>query len=648
MVSNNSKANIHSFEYDKENRIRKEEMPVTTTKQKKDSKLRHLEYYDLQETLDRLYANSQSGKVFNNLMPLIVSNENIRLAYRNIKRNSGSGTSGIDRLTIRDIEKIPESKFVGIVRKKLQWYKPQAVRRVEIPKPNGKLRPLGIPTMWDRIVQQCVLQILEPICEAKFHDKSNGFRPNRSAEHAIAQAYALMQKSHLHFVVDIDIKGFFDNVHHAKLIKQMWGLGIRDKKLLCVIKEMLKATIVLPNGDTVLPQKGTPQGGILSPLLSNIVLNELDWWIASQWERLPAHNVRDFITNTGAIHRGAAYKAFRQSNLKEMHMVRYADDFKIFCRTRNEAVRAYEATKQWLSDRLKLEVSEEKSKIVNLKKGYSEFLGFKLTLMKKGTSYVVKSHICDKAMQRETDKLIRQIREIAHPKDNKERATLINEYNSMVMGMHNYFQIATCASTDFKAMGRRVDVVRMSQIKRRALSTQGDYKGALFIEKKYGGSKQIRFFNGRPLIPIAYVKHKNPMWKKKSVCKYTPEGRQEIHKNLGVNTSIMLLLMRTKEVGRSIEYMDNRISLYVAQYGRCAITGQVLKINEIHCHHKTPVSQGGNDRYENLIILHKDVHRLLHATQKDTMRFHLSQLNLNPKQKVKLNKLRLLANLQAI
>jgi 5-methylcytosine-specific restriction endonuclease McrA len=138
------------------------------------------------------------------------------------------------------------------------------------------------------------------------------------------------------------------------------------------------------------------------------------------------------------------------------------------------------------------------------------------------------------------------------------------------------------------------------------------------------------------------------MWKKKSVCKYTPEGRQEIHKNLGVNTSIMLLLMRTKEVGRSIEYMDNRISLYVAQYGRCAITGQVLEINEIHCHHKTPVSQGGNDRYENLIILHKDVHRLLHATQKDTMRFHLSQLNLNPKQKVKLNKLRLLANLQAI
>ena len=621
---------------------------MTTTKQKKNSKLRHLEYYGLQGTLDTLYADSCNGKTFNNLMPLIQSEENIRLAYRNIKRNSGSNTSGIDGLTIRDIEKIPESKFVEIVRKKLQWYKPKAVRRVEIPKPNGKLRPLGIPAIWDRIVQQCILQILEPICEAKFHDKSNGFRPNRSAEHAIAQAYVHMQKSHLHFVVDIDIKGFFDNVNHAKLVQQMWSLGIQDKKLLCVIKEMLKAPIVLTNGETIMPQKGTPQGGILSPLLSNIVLNELDWWIASQWEKHPAHNISDFITNTGAIHRGAAYKAFRQTNLKEMHIVRYADDFKIFCKTKNDAVRAYEATKQWLCDRLKLEVSEEKSKIVNLKKGYSEFLGFKLTLMKKGTSYVVKSHICDKAKQRETDKLIQQIKKIAHPKDDKERATLINEYNSMVMGMHNYFQIATCVSSDFIAIGWRVDVVRMSQIKRRALSKHGDYKGALFIEKKYGKSKQIRFLSGKPLVPIAYIKHKNPMWKKKSVCKFTSEGRQEIHKALGVNTHIMLLLMRAKEIGRSIEYMDNRISLYAAQYGKCAITERMLDIDEIHCHHKTLVSQGGNDRYENLIILHKDIHRLLHATQEETIRQYLSQLKINPKQKAKLNKLRLLANLQAI
>ena len=614
----------------------------------KQRKIRNSEYYDMEGTFDRLYAESKKDKTFNHLMEIIESEENIKLAYRTIKKNTGSDTSGVDKRTIADLAKLSEEEYVRLIRKQFSNYHPRPVRRVEIPKPNGKTRPLGIPTIVDRIVQQCILQVMEPICEAKFSENSNGFRPNRSAETAIAQCMRLIQVQHLYHVVDLDIKGFFDNVSHSKLMKQMWNMGIQDKKLLCVIKEMLKAPIVLPNGETIYPQKGTPQGGILSPLLSNIVLNELDWWIASQWEKQPAHNIRDHITKTGATHRGRAYDAFRKSGLKEMHMVRYADDFKIFCSNRKDAKRAYEATKAWLHDRLKLEVSEEKSKIVNLKKGYSEFLGFKLTLMKKGASYVVKSHICDKAKRRETDKLKGQIKKIAHPKNDEERVTLINEYNAMIMGMHNYFQIATCVSSDFADMGREVDVVKLSQLKRKALSTKGDYKGFSFIEKKYGKSKQIRFYSGKPLVPVGYIKHKNPMWKKKSVCKYTPEGRQKIHKNLGIDTNTMLLLMRTKEVGRSVEYMDNRISLYVAQYGKCAITGQILALHEIHCHHKKPVSQGGNDRYENLIILHKDIHRLLHATKETTIKAYLSQLQLTYKQKAKLNKLRQLANLQAI
>ena len=106
--------------------------------------------------------------------------------------------------------------------------------------------------------------------------------------------------------------------------------------------------------------------------------------------------------------------------------------------------------------------------------------------------------------------------------------------------------------------------------------------------------------------------------------------------------------MRAKEIGRSVEYMDNRISLYVAQYGKCAITEQILELHEIHCHHKKPVSQGGNDRYENLIILHKDIHRLLHATKEETIKAYLSQLQLTYKQKAKLNKLLQMANMQAI
>lgn len=248
--------------------------------------LRHAEYYEMQEVFDDLYARSQAGEKFTDLMGPILSRENILLAYRNIKTNSGSNTVGTDRLTIKDIGRLSSDEVVEKVRFIVQGtkhgYRPKPVRRKEIPKPNGSTRPLGIPCIWDRLIQQYIKQVMEPIYEAKFSDNSHGFRPQRSAEHAIAAACRLMQRSNLHYVVEFDIKGFFDNVDHSKLIKQIWAMGIRDKHLLWVLKQILKAPIKKPNGSVMHPSKGTPQGGIISPLLANIVLNELDHWIESQ------------------------------------------------------------------------------------------------------------------------------------------------------------------------------------------------------------------------------------------------------------------------------------------------------------------------------------------------------------------------------
>lgn len=159
----------------------------------KKSKLRNAEYYNMQDTFDELYQRSLSNHNFYHLMEIISTDENIKLAYRNIKRNTGSKTAGVDGRTIEHVAKLSEKQFIDYVKNKLRDYKPKAVRRVEIPKPNGKTRPLGIPAIWDRIVQQCVLQVLEPIVEAKFSGRSHGFRPNRSVENAIAQSYTLMQ-----------------------------------------------------------------------------------------------------------------------------------------------------------------------------------------------------------------------------------------------------------------------------------------------------------------------------------------------------------------------------------------------------------------------------------------------------------------------
>ena len=234
---------------------------MTTEKRAlKKAKLRHAEYYDFQDIQDRLYRDSKDGKEFCNLIEVITMPENIRMAYRNLKKNHGSHTPGTDKKTINDIEKLSDEQLIGKIQEKFRWYRPQSVRRVEIPKGNGKVRPLGIPTIMDRLVQQCVLQVLEPICEAKFHERNNGFRPYRSTQNAIAQCYKMAQLQNLHFVVDVDIVGFFDNIDHSKLIRQLWGIGIQDRKLIMIIKQMLKAEILF-NDIIITPETGTPQGG---------------------------------------------------------------------------------------------------------------------------------------------------------------------------------------------------------------------------------------------------------------------------------------------------------------------------------------------------------------------------------------------------
>jgi RNA-directed DNA polymerase len=212
----------------------------------------------MQHCFDNLYAQSVDGQNFYDLMKLISSNENIRLAYRNIKRNTGSKTAGTNKLTIGDIKHLSVENVIVHVQNMLKAYEPESVRRVFIPKANGKVRPLGIPTIWDRIIQQCILQVLEPICEAKFHKHSYGFRPNRSTHHAKARFESLINMVGLYHCIDVDIKGFFDNVHHSKLLKQIWSLGIKDKALLSIISRLLKAEI---EGEGV-PTKGTPQGGL--------------------------------------------------------------------------------------------------------------------------------------------------------------------------------------------------------------------------------------------------------------------------------------------------------------------------------------------------------------------------------------------------
>ena len=466
--------------------------------------LRHNEYYGMQGVFDKLYAQSKNGEVFENLMPKILSRENILLAYRNIKANTGSKTAGTDGLTIGDIGRLPPDEVVTkvrfIVEGSKHGYRPKPVRRKEIPKPYDptQTRPLGIPCIWDRLIQQCVKQVMEPICEAGFSNNSYGFRPNRSVENAIARSYQLLQIANLHYVIEFDIKGFFDNVDHSKLMRQIWAMGIHDKHLIYVLRKMLAAPIKLENGVQIVPDKGTPQGGIISPLLANIVLNELDHWIESQWQYSP------LCTRCSRPNNG--YRTAKKTGLKEMFIVRYADDFRIFCRTKKAAERTKIAVTQWLAERLKLEVSQEKTRIVNVKRHYSNFLGFKMKVHPKGEKQAVMSYIADKNLLHKRRKLVEQAKRIAKPRKSYGEAGEIQLYNSMVTGMQNYYQIATHVNLDCSKLNRAVMVVltnRLSTRRGNRLSRSGR-KLTDFERKRYGKSKMLRYVAGtnEPKAPL--------------------------------------------------------------------------------------------------------------------------------------------------
>lgn len=613
----------------------------------------------MQNTFDDLYSRSQSRETFTNLMELVLSRENILLAYRNIKSNDGSYTPGTDDLTIRDIGRLTPDDVVEKARFILtgskHGYRPKPVRRKDIPKPNGSTRPLGIPCIWDRLIQQCIKQVMEPICEAKFSNHSYGFRPQRSVEHAIQRTYVLMQRSNLHYAIEFDIKGFFDNVNHTKLIRQIWAMGIQDKHLIYVIRKILTAPIKMPDGSIVVPTKGTPQGGIISPLLANIVLNELDHWVESQWTENPVARKYSIGINpkNGAEILSSGYNAMRRTKLKEMHIVRYADDFRIFCRSQKDAQNTMIAVMKWLKERLKLDVSPEKTRIVNVKRHYSEFLGFKMKLHPKGSRYAVRSRMSDKALQKQKRNLVEQACQVAKPVSGSSELKEVAKYNAMVLGIQNYYRIATDISKDCRLLHRSAMTVFTNRLRTqkgcRLVKTGRELRE---VERKlYGKSGQLRFIAGtdEPIYPVGYVRHKIPMARRTAVNPYTTQGRMGIHNNLRINTHLMWQMMNQALPHRSAEYADNRLSRFSAQWGKCAITGQPFEgLDDIHCHHKKPRHMGGTDKYENLILVQKQVHRLIHATSNDTIQHYLTLLNLSAEQVRKLNQLRLLAGCNEI
>jgi len=385
---------------------------------------------DLQRRLAQK-ATEEPEHRFGGLYDLLTWETLLDEAAKRLLANKGSRTPGLDRLDRRGLLE-NRGRHQARLQKELRegTFQPNPVKRIYIPKKNGKMRPLGIPTLYDRWVQMAIKLILEPIFESDFLDFSHGFRPRRSCHTAIAHAVRLttIRKRKVYWVIEGDIEGFFDHVHHKKLMTLL-RQRIRDKQLLDLIWRFLRAGL-MEEGLFTRTKEGTPQGGVLSPLLANIYLNRFDEWFAER----------------AMLGKGYARTRHRKAGHANFQMVRYADDFLVFSNGTKTETEAFKAEmKAWLADELKLTLSEEKTAITHFTDGVN-FLGFTL---KKTPSHsngqeVVVNYPSTESVQR----AIHHITDLTGRTDVfKSREDKIDALNRFLHGWGEYFRHASAGAT---------------------------------------------------------------------------------------------------------------------------------------------------------------------------------------------------------
>ncbi len=356
------------------------------------------------------------------LLRHVLARDNLNAAYRKVKANRG--TSGVDRMSVEELlPYLKERRLELLMQIRDGKYQPNPVRRVEIPKEEkGKFRKLGIPTVVDRMIQQAIAQVLMSIYEPQFSDSSFGFRPKRGAHDALKQCKAYADKGYV-YVVDMDLEKFFDNVCQSKLIEVL-SRTVKDGKLVSLIHKYLNAGVIR-RGVFEKSEKGVPQGGPLSPLLSNIMLNELD----KELER-----------------RGHKF-------------VRYADDCMILCKSRRSAQRTLESITRYIEGKLFLKVNREKTHVAHIR--YVKYLGY---------GFYRKNGECRfKVHAKSLTKMKNRLREILNRRkatSNEDRPLLLKRF---VKGWVNYFKLAdmrqTLKSTD-EWLRRKIRAIYWKQWKK--------------------------------------------------------------------------------------------------------------------------------------------------------------------------------------
>lgn len=389
---------------------------------------------EMQAKLHR-WAAADPGRRFDDLFNLVHDPATLSMAFDRVASNRGARRPGMDGLTVVDVEeRIGAPGFLDDLRRALKAgdFRPLPVRERKIPKPGGggKVRRLGIPTIADRVVQAALKLVLEPIFEADFKPVSFGFRPLRRAHDAIAEIHLFGSQGY-RWVLDADIEACFDRIDHAALMDRV-RVRVKDKRVLALVKAFLKAGILTELGDREETWTGTPQGGVLSPLLANIALSVLDEHLGRAWQ------------DGGEMSTASRRRHRRGKGLPNWRLVRYADDFVVLAHGGRDDVEALREEITTVLHSLGLRLSPAKTQIVHMADGF-DFLGFRIQWRRKrGTDkWHVYTFIADRPIRSLKDK----IRALTNRTSQQDPRTVLIRLNQIMRGWANYFRHAVCKHT---------------------------------------------------------------------------------------------------------------------------------------------------------------------------------------------------------
>ncbi len=575
---------------------------------------------ELRKLQDKLYQHSkkvydEGGRpALKGLLEIMSAEATIITAIHNIKSNHGSETPGVDSKTMRDYLQHSHSWVIRDIQSAFKHFEPQKIRRVYIDKPGkAEKRPLGIPTIRDRIVQECMRIVLEPIFEAQFFAHSYGFRPMRDAPMALERAKLLVHHTGYHWIVEGDISKCFDRIDHAILLKRLYHMGIRDRRVLQIIKAMLKTGVM---DECEVNEEGTPQGGLISPLLANVYLDIMDEWITKQWE------IKKTEYPFSKPYR--KYKGLRRTALIPGFLVRYADDFIIITDTRAHAEDWKKRLQIFLHSKMKLTLSPEKTLITDIRKKYIKFLGYEYKVVpgKARKGYIPRTIPERDRLRRKTDKIAHDIKKIPHYYSREQMVDAINRINSQIRGIIQYYQCCTWVNISMKKYSRRLQFVarrRLTQYKGKwipANQTQNLPRVHQQYKQKIPSMKYRDIYIG--FTALSFCKWEKTIPKKEEETPYTEAGRQlffertkkkRIHARLDeMYSEKSARATRYGQWGKlnNFEFIMNRAYALNRDKLKCRVCGGWLISSMPWAHRVNPnLPLNKVNRVNNLISLHK-------------------------------------------